>query len=212
MEDCGTSLQCAIKQKLLSLAQMVSICYQLILGLTVAEMLYEYEHRDLHLNNVMLRRTSSLHVNFVIASRHHSVITHGIRAFIIDNTFARARIGAEHYFTNLSNKLYKLASQYVDHSIRSQLTDQNKVYVRMFRTARHNWAKWVPETNLYWLRHIVCFMLQQARNDKTASSVNSIRGGHFKELVKLDILLHKATTMQSLMQYLQTARKKNINA
>ncbi|KAJ6225806.1 hypothetical protein RDWZM_004351 [Blomia tropicalis] len=153
MEHCGISLRKAAKK--LSLKQVASICYQLLLGMAAAEQLYEYEHRDLHLANILVRKTKSEKLNFVFQSSQYQVQTYGIRAFIIDNTFARMRLGNQIYYTRLSDKLERKWLQSLDDDKRKELTEQDMIYVRMHNAARDNWSQWLKRTNLYWLNHIV---------------------------------------------------------
>lgn len=200
MEDCGTSLRTALKQKQLSLPQVLSVCYQVMLGLAVAEALYEYEHRDLHLHNIMVRRTTSPYLGFLVRSRSHRVATHGMRAFIIDNTFARARVGGQHYFTHLSGKLTKLAQAYLDK--RDTLTEQDRVYVRMFQTAKHDWAQWMPQSNLYWMRHIALASL------KAAPFYTEDEDPYHRELVKLADHFTCGSSLQSVLRRLTSDHKK----
>ena len=106
--------------------------------MVAAEQLLEYEHRDLHLANILIRRTTIATLHFVVADERYAVATHGIRAFVIDTTFARARLGTERYYTPLSNKLERkwLDSIATDGAVRCSLTEQDLVYARMYNAAR----------------------------------------------------------------------------
>lgn len=121
----------------------------------VAEIMYEYEHRDLHINNIMVRRTEQPSITYLIQSRPYSVLTYGIRAFVIDNTFSRMRIGNNIYYTHLSRSLQKLVFNSMDVNKCRTMTDQDWIYVKMYRMAQEDWAQWLPKTNNYWLRFVI---------------------------------------------------------
>lgn len=161
MEDCGQTLRSCYKS--LSLKQIASVCYQVLLGLAAAEAVFEYEHRDLHLGNIMVRCTSRRSLDFVVASHKYRLDTEGKRAFIIDNTFARMRFGEEYYYTNLTDRLTTMAKD-ADDATKSQ-SDQDRVYVGMFHAAAGNWAKWMPRSNLHWMNFLMRRMLKVAKVD-----------------------------------------------
>lgn len=154
MEKCGVSLRKAVKQNGMCLTQIVSVLQQLVFSLIAAEVMYEYEHRDLHEANIMVRTTSREHLSFVIHSRVYTIPTNGVRLFIIDNTFARARIGEQVYYTYLSNKLETIARKSMKMAD-SEMHPQEVVYKNMYFKAAHHWDKWMPESNVWWVCHIV---------------------------------------------------------
>lgn len=156
MEHCGESLRSCYRK--LSMKQIISVVYQILLSLAAAESTFEYEHRDLHLGNIMVRSTKSMSVHFVVASKEYRVDTEGKRAFIIDNTFARMRIGAYYYYTNLSDRLSALAKDATDPT--KVQSEQDKIYVGMYHSANGNWAKWMAHTNLEWMSFIIHRLLK----------------------------------------------------
>lgn len=68
---------------------MMSVLKQVTLGLAVAEAAYQFEHRDLHISNVLVKRTTKDIMEYRIDGRRYSVQTYGVRAYIIDLTFSR---------------------------------------------------------------------------------------------------------------------------
>ncbi len=78
-----------IKTRSVNAYQLLSICYQLTLALTVSECIYEFEHRDLHLSNVLIKKTKKTHISYVFKTETYQVDSSGYKAFIIDTTFSR---------------------------------------------------------------------------------------------------------------------------
>lgn len=195
MEHCGESLRSCYKK--LSIKQIISVVYQVLLSLAAAEATYEYEHRDLHLGNIMVRTTKNPTVHFVVASREYRVDTEGKRAFIIDNTFARMRIGTDFYYTNLTDRLATLARDSKNPT--KVQTDQDKIYVGMYYSANGNWAKWMPRTNLEWMSFIVHRFLKYTQLSKDEDE---------RFLAELKALHHQIKTCKTLKGVLCSIDKK----
>jgi len=71
----------------------------------------------------------------------------GIKAYIIDTTFSRIKIGNNIHFTSLSNRL--------NPKLNAKGTNlQDWAYKCMTRAAMDDWKKWNPSTNIYWLRYL----------------------------------------------------------
>ncbi|XP_017491721.1 PREDICTED: putative serine/threonine-protein kinase haspin homolog [Rhagoletis zephyria] len=195
MEHCGESLRSCYKK--LTIKQIISVVYQVLLSLAAAEATFEYEHRDLHLGNIMVRSTKNPTVHFVVASREYKVDTEGKRAFIIDNTFARMRIGSHHYYTNLTDRLATLARDAKNPN--KVQSDQDKIYVGMYYSACGNWAKWMPRTNLEWMSFIIHRFLKNVQLNKD---------GDDRFAAELEALHHQIKSCKTLKSVLNSIDKK----
>lgn len=91
MKHCGEPLWKMTKTRSVNAYQLLSICYQLTLALTVSECIYEFEHRDLHLSNVLIKKTKKTHISYVFKTETYQVDSSGYKAFIIDTTFSRIK-------------------------------------------------------------------------------------------------------------------------
>lgn len=91
MEDCGREMLHVTRE--LHPRAFVSIIKQILLGLVVAEVAMEFEHRDLHSCNVLLQPTEDVFVEYVVHGRRMRVPSFGYRVKIIDATFSRLRVG-----------------------------------------------------------------------------------------------------------------------
>jgi hypothetical protein len=80
------------KEKKVNCYQVISIAKQVAFALAVAEAAYEFEHRDLHNSNVLIKKTSNKYVIFCLNGKLYQMECCGVMAFIIDNTFARYKI------------------------------------------------------------------------------------------------------------------------
>ncbi|KAI3751742.1 hypothetical protein L2E82_22833 [Cichorium intybus] len=78
--------------KLLSFKEAQSVLAQVTIALAVAEAAFEFEHRDLHWENIVLNRNSSETMSFVLDGEKKDVKTYGVVASIIDFTFSRIKI------------------------------------------------------------------------------------------------------------------------
>ena len=53
----------------------------------------EFEHRDLHISNILLRKTSQKLLHIKLYGKKYTIATHGIKATIIDYTLSRIKQG-----------------------------------------------------------------------------------------------------------------------
>ncbi|KAL1431982.1 hypothetical protein MTO96_013654 [Rhipicephalus appendiculatus] len=81
---------------------MESVFLQVACSLAVAEPELEFEHRDLHCDNVLVTRTDEEVVEYLLNGRKVVVRTAGFRAFVIDYTLSRLRKGGNVVYTDLS--------------------------------------------------------------------------------------------------------------
>lgn len=73
-----------------------SIFLQTLLGLAAAEEAYEFEHRDLHWGNLLLKpTTASSQATFEVDGQKIAVPTAGIKVSIIDFTLSRLEVQGE---------------------------------------------------------------------------------------------------------------------
>lgn len=133
-------------QSELSSPKLLSVCYQVTLALAVAEGVYQFEHRDLHVSNVLIKPTKKEWVTFVVRSLNYRVKSFGVKACIIDTTFSRLLLGRSVYFTDLSNRLKTAASN-------SSPDSQEVAYQQMYQLVKDQWQDWFPQTNINWLKY-----------------------------------------------------------
>ncbi|XP_050745546.1 serine/threonine-protein kinase haspin homolog isoform X2 [Drosophila biarmipes] len=76
---------------------------QIIISLAVGEEDYQFEHRDLHLGNLLIKTTTKKHVSFKFNNMDLMVLSKGVNTTIIDYTLSRITIDDCCYFNDLSN-------------------------------------------------------------------------------------------------------------
>lgn len=91
MEDCGLPITDCLQQ--IKPLACVSIVKQLIIGLMIAETVFQFEHRDLHGGNVLVQTTNKTMIHYIMRNRTFSLPSYGCMIKIIDTTFSRIRIG-----------------------------------------------------------------------------------------------------------------------
>lgn len=61
------------------------ICLQLVFGLAVAEHHMNFEHRDLHIGNILVKKISqSKHISYILDGEMYSVPSHGVKVYILN--------------------------------------------------------------------------------------------------------------------------------
>ncbi|KAH7645648.1 serine/threonine-protein kinase haspin homolog [Dermatophagoides farinae] len=156
MKYCGDSLWQLFKHRYritsagatvgLTPCQLLGICYQVTLALAVAECVYQFEHRDLHVCNVLVKKTKKETITFVIRSVSYNVKSFGVKVCLIDATFSRICLGDKVYFTDLTNRLKATAST-------PNPDSQEEAYKLMYNKVVDKWRDWFPETNIYWCKY-----------------------------------------------------------
>lgn len=90
----GTALE---KFKMESIDQFHSIMQQLVYSLAIAETELQFEHRDLHLGNVLIDKTGAEELEFVLNNRPVRIKLRGVRVTIIDFTWSRIQEGLSRF-------------------------------------------------------------------------------------------------------------------
>ncbi|KRK05671.1 uncharacterized protein Dyak_GE29181 [Drosophila yakuba] len=87
---------------------------QIILALAVGEEEYQFEHRDLHLGNILIEYTNKKHIIFTLKNTHLTVLSKGVNMTIIDYTLSRITIDSCCYFNDLSSdeELFQATGDY----------------------------------------------------------------------------------------------------
>lgn len=71
--------------------------------MAVGEVSFQFEHRDLHWGNVLLRHTNEPHVNYRLNSKEFHVHSEGVQVTIIDYTLSRLMYKENCYYNDLAN-------------------------------------------------------------------------------------------------------------
>lgn len=127
MEDCGIDLESYNIKK-----EQVKIFFnQLINQLYILEKELEFEHRDLHWGNIMIKNIND---NNIIVK-------------IIDFTLSRFKNKLGILYMDLKNELDIFECNYSD--------EQYTIYPQMKFLNKNNWKDFTPITNLLWLKYLI---------------------------------------------------------
>ncbi|KRZ18314.1 Serine/threonine-protein kinase haspin, partial [Trichinella zimbabwensis] len=136
--------------KLMNINQAQSIIDQIILTLGILEKELEFEHRDLHIGNILISPWSHETIDYVIDDKPVSLQSAGIIVHIIDFTLSRIKKGGNMIFLDLSTdeELFNGVDDY-----------QYDIYRAMKDLTQHRWNQFWPKTNVLWLDYLMDFFL-----------------------------------------------------
>ena len=151
MKYVGKPIWKRLLNRQLTAQQLFSIAQQLIFSLACAEQQFNFEHRDLHISNILIKRTKKPEVEFIINNQVYKLSTYGYRCFIVDMTFSRLTINNQVFYKDLSAVLHKRH----DNENGKKLKMQDMVYQLMRDEIGENWQKFRPRTNIHWLIYVL---------------------------------------------------------
>lgn len=187
MRHDGQPLWWMMTHKKLSPEQLSSVLVQIIIGLAIAENVYLYEHRDLHVSNILIKKTTSEFIPFIIDGQRYNIVSYGIKATIIDATFSRLTHNGKVYCRDLTSTLRAYASKRTP----AKMSLQNRSYRQMVRLTKNNWEEFTPKTNLIWLTYLCETLMKyeiMKSNPKLLSEIKKIRDYTLKVNTTLDLL------------------------
>uniref|UniRef100_A0AC35GU62 Non-specific serine/threonine protein kinase n=1 Tax=Panagrolaimus sp. PS1159 TaxID=55785 RepID=A0AC35GU62_9BILA len=130
--------------------EMSSVIAQFIFAIASAEKMLNFEHRDLHVSNVLIKETNEKELMYFIGNQQIRVATHGHKITIID--FGNARLEKDSKI--LYNDLSFLGSHDNDKSFYDL---HEEIYQKMKELIHDNWKGFYPLTNVYW----ICSLLEK---------------------------------------------------
>ncbi|XP_065301856.1 uncharacterized protein [Dermacentor albipictus] len=146
-----------LERSKITIEQLESVFLQVACSLAVAEPELEFEHRDLHCDNVLVKPTELEFAEFVLHGRKIQVRTAGVKGSVIDYTLSRTRIGGQVYFTDLSkdSAIFQGTGSF-----------QYDIYRIMKEHNGDDWEAFRPHTNVLWLHYLLTKMFQKLPKDK----------------------------------------------
>ncbi|BHF75068.1 Serine/threonine-protein kinase haspin [Sparganum proliferum] len=175
-----------------------SVIQQIAISLAAAESALQFEHRDLHWLNVLVKPTKQEKLRYRVGGVSYAVQTEGIHVCIIDFTVSRLCHEGNIVYVDMSKspEVFECEGDY-----------QFDIYRMMRDMNGNNWRPFRPITNLYWLNYLMDKLLNQTsypRRDPDSSAIES-------ELTALrDTVLsgsyRSATQLVNLSFYFDTCR------
>lgn len=149
-DDGGTDLE---HFDIRSMKEAVAMLFQIVVALSVAEEATQFEHRDLHWGNVLIKRVRSKEKRARLNGVELNIQTAGLDVTIIDFTLSRLATENGDAFCDL-NADPELFTGPKGHC-------QSETYRRMKRVTKGKWNKYNPKTNALWLHYLADTVLEQ---------------------------------------------------
>ncbi|XP_068583181.1 serine-rich adhesin for platelets [Cebidichthys violaceus] len=151
---------------LASLVVAKSILHQVTAALAVAEQELQFEHRDLHWGNVLVKTTKQKMGSFFLNGTAHSLETKGVLVRIIDYSLSRLEIDGLTVSCDISNdeELFMGRGDY-----------QFDIYRLMRQENGNNWSNYHPHTNVLWLHYLCSKLLSMKYRGKGGRGIKGMR-------------------------------------
>ena len=149
-EDGGIDLE---HFNLRSAKETVALLFQIVVALSVAEEECQFEHRDLHWGNVLIKRVRTKEKVARINGVDINIQTSGLDVAIIDFTLSRLTTSEGDVFCDL-NADTELFTGPKGHC-------QSETYRRMKRVTKGKWSAYNPKTNALWIHYLTDVILEQ---------------------------------------------------
>lgn len=149
--------------KFKSADQALGVFMQTAFSLAAAESEFEFEHRDLHWGNILVRNTEHDITDFVVSGCPYEVPTGKVEVSIID--FTLSRISKDGY------TVYDDLSKYSDLFTGDAAQDfQFEVYRLMAQENGGEWSHFCPRTNVLWLNYLLDKLLSHKKYSSRSKS------------------------------------------
>ncbi|XP_076805930.1 uncharacterized protein LOC143449563 [Clavelina lepadiformis] len=155
--------------------QAVTLVQQTVAGLAVAEEAYQFEHRDLHWGNILIRSDGSNETEYTCCGKTNQISTCGLRVHIIDFTLSRISKGGLCLYQDLScdPDIFKGdASQ--DY--------QFEIYRMMRSEVDEDWSVFKPKTNVFWIYYLLDKCLNKIKYKNKRSKIHTQALSRLKNL------------------------------
>ncbi|CAK7340437.1 unnamed protein product [Dovyalis caffra] len=159
---------------LLNFDEVQSLLVQVTAGLAIAEAAYEFEHRDLHWGNILLRRNDSAMVQFILEGKKMIFRTSGLLISIIDFTLSRINTGQDILFLDLTSDPYLFKGPKGDRQARTAM-QVAETYRKMKEVTEDLWEGSFPKTNVLWLLYLVDILLLKKSFDRSSKDERDLR-------------------------------------
>lgn len=189
MRHEGHPLWWMMTNKKLRPEQLTSVLVQIIVGLAIAERVYLYEHRDLHVSNILVKKTSKSSIPFVLDNGRYNVVSEGVKVTIIDATFSRLTHNGKVYYRDLTSTLRAYGTKRVP----PKMSLQNRSYRQMVHITGNKWEEFSSKTNLIWLTYLCETLMKNEvmkSNPTLVGEIQKIRDYTLKVETTLDLLCY----------------------
>lgn len=146
--------------------QAVGLIFQIIFSLAAAEVEYEFEHRDLHWGNVLIKRSSIKYQDYSVDDISYTIPTGGVIASLIDFSLSRMRRCQSVVYEDLSED----KDLFSGNGATMKGGDyQFDIYRKMREHNGNNWEPFHPKTNIFWIHYLLDKLVKKAYRYEEAS-------------------------------------------
>ncbi|KAM0793107.1 hypothetical protein ACM66B_000587 [Microbotryomycetes sp. NB124-2] len=193
LENAGVALE---DFKIKTWQQAASVLWQVAKICAAAEREHEFEHRDLHWGNVLLRETpietalEKLSLTSSTSNMYDAAQT-GLEAVLIDFTLSRARLAC-------GDIVY---DPFDDECVFEGEGDyQYDVYRNMKRHVKGKWASFCPLTNVMWLHYLAHKLVKdkKLKQPRKSSSTKSAKPSASEQQAYSDLVRAQAHLARAL--------------
>jgi hypothetical protein len=166
--------------------------FQIVFSLAAAEAQYEFEHRDLHWGNVLVKRVEDEPtIDYYISGSPFQVKTGGVKVSIIDFSLSRMKKNGIIISDDLSKQtdLFR-GDEEVDY--------QFEVYRMMRDNNGNDWEAFNPKSNIFWLDYMLHKMIDKIEYLKPQGEL------HRKSLQKLVSLRARVMDFESAKDFAES--------
>ncbi len=137
-------------------SQAFAAWQQVVHSLAVAEEESQFEHRDLHWGNVLVKETTNKKVTFRLAGDVYSVDTLGVETTIID--FSLSRLTSREDKCTIFNDLAQDPTLFTAGGLDKGGDYQFDIYRMMKQANNNSWEEFRPRSNVFWLHYMLSKM------------------------------------------------------
>ncbi|XP_055349703.1 uncharacterized protein LOC129596455 [Paramacrobiotus metropolitanus] len=174
-----------------SIRQILSVFRQLVIGIAIAEDKMQLEHRDLHLSNILVNKTSKIFVDFKSEGNRYRIPTDGVQVRVIDWTISRLNDGEKIFFKDLSTDPAIFEGE-EGHA-------QSEVYRKMRTATGEDWMGFHPSTNKIWLEYIHQVLVVLSDGEKVSAAKEQPDRTAQKQLIGVTPLWPTVTSAADLV-------------
>ena len=139
----------------LSARESLGCFVQIAFSLAAAEHEFEFEHRDLHWGNVLVKRVDDEPIiDYKVAGIPYEVPTGGVKVSIID--FSLSRMSKDGYI--LHDDLSKQEDLFENDA---GIDYQFEIYRKMRDLNGNDWETFHPQTNIFWLEYMLHKLIEK---------------------------------------------------
>ncbi|XP_037960489.1 serine/threonine-protein kinase haspin homolog [Teleopsis dalmanni] len=144
--------------------QSYYIFQQLAISLAVAEEVFQFEHRDLHWGNILIKKTTEKHFQYKLNGELVTLPSKGIKASIIDYTLSRMTYGNYVYYNDISkdDELFEATGDY-----------QFDIYRMMKTELKNEWDVYKPKTNIFWLSYVAAKLINDVKYKNKRAKIHT---------------------------------------